>query len=123
MTGFALIVWSYRQQGSALSTAMLSVCTYAPYVLLSVFAGALSDRWGRKRTMLVCDTLAALSTVAVMALLATNRLQLWHLYGINAFNGLMNTVQQPAGDVAITLLTPRRNNISAPAAFARCPTR
>ena len=107
MTSFALIVWSYRQQGSALSTALLSVCTYAPYVLLSVFAGALSDRWDRKRTMLVCDTLAALSTVAVMALLAANRLQLWHLYGINALSGLMNTVQQPAGDVAITLLTPK----------------
>ena len=30
MTGYALVIWSYQQQGSALSTALLSVCTYAP---------------------------------------------------------------------------------------------
>ena len=30
MTNFALIVWSYQQQGSALTTALLSVCSYAP---------------------------------------------------------------------------------------------
>ena len=107
MTGFALIVWSYRQQGSALSTALLSVCTYAPYVVLSIFAGALSDRWDRKRTMLVCDTLAALTTVAVLALLSNGQLRLAHLYAINALNGLMNTVQQPASEVAVTLLTPK----------------
>ncbi|MEG2175178.1 MAG: MFS transporter, partial [Oscillospiraceae bacterium] len=45
MTSFALIIWSYQQQGSALTTAMLSVCSYAPYVVMSIFAGALSDKW------------------------------------------------------------------------------
>ena len=63
MTSFALIIWSYQQQGSALTTALLAVCSYAPYVLFSLFAGALSDRWDKKRTLLVCDTLAALGTL------------------------------------------------------------
>ena len=107
MTSFALVVWSYGQTGSALSTALLSICSYAPYVLLSLFAGALSDRWDQKRTMLVCDSLAALTTAAVLALLRTGGLALWHLYVINALNGLMNCVQQPASDVAVSLLAPR----------------
>ena len=64
MSGYALILWSYRQTGSALSTALLSVCSYAPYVAVSVFAGALSDRWDKRRTMLVCDSLAAAGTAA-----------------------------------------------------------
>ena len=54
MTSFALVIWAYGQSGSALSTALLSICSYAPYVLLSIFAGALSDRWNKKVTMLVC---------------------------------------------------------------------
>ncbi|MDO4270650.1 MAG: MFS transporter [Eubacteriales bacterium] len=107
MTSFALVVWSYEQQGSALTTALLSVCSYAPYVLLSIFAGALSDRWDKKRTMLVCDSLAALSTLGVLALLRAGCLQIWHLYALNALNGLMNTLQQPASDVAASLLAPR----------------
>lgn len=40
MTSFALVIWTYEQSGSALSTALLSICSYAPYVLLSIFAGA-----------------------------------------------------------------------------------
>lgn len=107
MTSYALIIWAYEQEGSALTTSLLSVSSYAPYVLLSIFAGALSDRWDKKRTMLVCDTLAALSTIAVLMLLLSGNLRIWHLYLINAFNGLMNTVQQPASDVAVSLLAPR----------------
>lgn len=109
MTSFALVVWSYQQQGSALTTSLLSICSYAPYVLLSVFAGALSDRWDKKATMLVSDTFAALCTLTVLILLQTGRLEIWFLYIINALNGLMNTVQQPASDVAVSLLTPQKH--------------
>lgn len=108
MTSFALVIWSYQQQGSALTTALLSICSYAPYILLSIYAGALSDRWNKKVTMLVSDSFAALCTVAVLLLLQTGRLEIWHLYVINALNGLMNTVQQPAADVSVTLLTPQK---------------
>lgn len=109
MTNFALVIWSYQNQGSALTTALLAVCSYAPYVLLSLFAGALCDRWNKKATMLVSDSFAALCTVAVLILSATGNLQIWHLYLNNTLNGLMNTLQQPASDVAITLLTPQRH--------------
>ena len=107
MTSYALVIWSYQEQGSALATSLLAVCSYAPYVLLSIFAGALSDRWNKKITMLACDTFAALCTFSVLILLLTGRLELWHLYVLNALNGLGNTLQQPASDVAVSLLTPR----------------
>ena len=107
MTSFALVIWSYQQQGSALTTAGLSIASYAPYVLLSVFAGSLVDRWDKRKTLIFCDLFAALSTVAVLILLKTGRLEVWHLYAVNALNGLMNTLQQPASELAVTLLTPR----------------
>ena len=103
MTSYALVIWAYQQEGSALASSLLTVCSYAPYVLLSIFAGALSDRWNKKLTMLV----AALCTLSVLALLAAGRLELWHLYVVNALSGLGNTLQQPASDVAVSLLTPR----------------
>lgn len=107
MTNFALVVWLYQKSGSALETALLSVCSYAPYVAMSIFAGALSDRWNKRRTMLVCDLLAALCTVTVLLLLRADALLPWHMYLLNAVNGLMNTVQRPAADVAATLLIPK----------------
>lgn len=69
MTNFALTLWLYQETGSALQTALLSICSYSPYVLMSIFAGALSDKWNKKRIMLLCDTLAACCTVAVFVLL------------------------------------------------------
>lgn len=109
MTAYALVIWSYTQEGSALMTALLMVSSYAPYILLSIFAGALSDRWNKKVTMLVCDSFAALTTVAVLILLKINRLEIWHIYLINAISGVMNTVQQPASEVAVTRLLPKQH--------------
>ena len=65
MTNFALIVWSYQAQGSALTTALLSVCSYAPYVVMSIFAGALSDRWNKKAVMLASDIFYCLFCLAL----------------------------------------------------------
>lgn len=107
MTSYALVLWLYLSSGSALRTALLSVCSYMPYVVMSIFAGALSDKWNKKMTMLVCDSIAAISTVAVLILVEKDALQVWHLYVINALSGLMNTVQQPASEVAATLLIPK----------------
>ena len=107
MTSFALTLWVYQQTGSALEMALLSICSYAPYVLMSIFAGALSDRWNKKRTMLTCDSMAACSTIIVLIMLHIGMLHPWHLYILNAMTGLMNAVQNPASEVAITLITPK----------------
>lgn len=56
MTSFALVIWAYEQSGSALSTALLSICSYAPYVLLSIFAGGHKEI---NRTNLTCSDIAA----------------------------------------------------------------
>ena len=119
ITAFALTLWLYEKTGSALGTAALRICTYAPYVLMSIFAGALSDKFDKKKTMLVCDLLAAFSTVAVFVLYKVDMLNVWHLYLINAVSGLMNTVQQPASEVAYTMII-LKNTIRKPAVFSLC---
>ena len=59
--------------------------------------------------MLVCDALAAFTTILVFVLYTTDALSIWHLYAINAFSGLMNTVQQPASEVTYTLIVPKEH--------------
>lgn len=108
MTNFALVIWSYQHYGSALQTALLAICSYGPYVLMSIFAGALSDRWNKKLTMLLSDSLCAVCTIIIFILLQSGKLELWHLYCLNSLNGLMNTVQQPAAYVTTSLLTPKK---------------
>lgn len=107
MTAYALTLWLYEKTGSSLSTAALTICSYAPYVLMSIFAGALTDRFNKKKTMIVCDVLAVCCTITVFILFRTDRLMVWHLYALNAISGLMNTAQQPASEVAMTLIVPK----------------
>lgn len=108
ITAFALTLWLYEKTGSSLSTAALTICSYAPYVMMSIFAGALTDRFDKKKTMLICDVLAVTCTIAVYLLYRTEHLMVWHLYALNAVSGLMNTVQQPASEVAMTLIVPEK---------------
>lgn len=108
ITAFALTLWLYTKTGSSFSTAALTICSYAPYVGMSIFAGTLTDRFDKKRTMLCCDMLAAACTIIVLVLYSTNRLAVWHLYVLNAVSGLMNTLQQPASEVAMTLIIPEK---------------
>lgn len=109
MTNFALVIWLYQDSGSALTTALLTVCSYAPYVVMSIFAGVISDKWNKKAVMLICDTFAAACTIAVFILLKTNTLEIWHLYILNGLNGLMNSVQAPASDTAATIIIPEKH--------------
>lgn len=79
ITVFALTLWLYEKTGSSLGTAALTICSYAPYVLMSIFAGALTDRFDKKKTMLGCDVFAAICTILVFVLFRTNCLAVWHL--------------------------------------------
>lgn len=109
VTSFALIVWAYSQQGTVMSVALLSVCSYLPAAVASVFAGALVDRARKKTVMLCADTGCALVTLCVLVLWKTNRLQVSHLYALNALMGVLGAFQGPASQVAVTLLTPKEH--------------
>jgi len=42
--------------GSPVLAGLIGTVYTVPYLLLSLPLGALIDRWGRKRVMLLCDT-------------------------------------------------------------------
>lgn len=106
LTPFALVLWAYGQTGSALDTALLTVSSYLPYILLSLPVGALTDRLDKKGLILAADSLCALCTFMLFLSWHSGSLALWQLYLANAFSGLCQTFQQPASEVAVTLVTP-----------------
>ncbi|MEZ0167006.1 MFS transporter [Kineococcus sp. LSe6-4] len=65
LTLVALPVLVYQRTSDPLLTGLLAACEGLPYLLLGLPAGALVDRWGARRTMLVTTLLSALVTAAV----------------------------------------------------------
>lgn len=109
MTRFALIIWIFMQTGEALDLALLGFFSYLAYVLMSVYAGILVDRYDRKLLMLLADSGSGISTLIVFALLATGQLELWHLFAVSAISGALEAVQVPAYSAATTLMIPKKH--------------
>ncbi len=107
MTSFGLAIWVFQKTGSATQLALIVLASRLPMLLVSPFAGALIDRWDRRRAMLLSDSGAALGTLVTMLLLVAGVLETWHLYFTLSFSGLFEAFQFPAYSAATTVLVPK----------------
>lgn len=111
MTNFALVIWVYNQKGTASSITIMTICSFLPTILFRFVAGAIADRWDKKRIMLLADLMAACGTMTVLVLYSLSALQVWHLYVINFLLSFMNAFQSPASYVATSLLVPKEQYV------------
>lgn len=109
LTSFALGVWVFERTGSATQFALIGLAAVLPRVLLSPLAGAIVDRYDRRRVMIFSDVGAGLSTLAVVLLLFTAQLEIWHIYLLAAINAAFGTVQWPAFAATTSLLVSKEN--------------
>ena len=109
LTGFALGVWVFEQTGSAAQFALIGLSAVLPRVALSPLAGAIVDRWDRRRVMIASDAGAGLSTLVVVLLLWANQLEIWHIYALTFVNAAFGAVQWPAFAATTTLLVSKKN--------------
>jgi len=100
-------VWAFQTTGSVTRFALIMVFTTLPGILLSPLAGALVDRWDRRRTMILADTGAGLCTLEIALLLITGRLEVWHIYLLMAASSSFDAFQWPAYQASIGLLVPK----------------
>jgi MFS family permease len=75
--------------GSPAQAGFVGALRALPYVIFSLPAGALIDRWDRKRTMILCDTGRALSLASIPVALATGHLTIIQLYLVSLIEGTL----------------------------------
>jgi len=107
LTGFALGAWVYQDTRSTTLFSLILLFTVLPSLLFAPLAGALVDRWDRRRVMIAADSGAALCTGLLMLLIYTGYLEIWHIYVIMGFNSLFRALQVPAYTASVSLLVPR----------------
>ena len=71
--------------------------------------------------MLAADSVAAVGSLSVLALLMTGQLSVWHIYIVNGIVGVTNAFQQPAAAVATGRLVPedKISNVSGMNSFSQ----
>lgn len=106
---FAL-VWHLTVQTG--STAVLATATFVallPQVLLGPFAGALVDRWDRRRVMMIADGAVALTTLFLVWLFSADLIQVWHIYAAMFLRSLGGSFHWPAMQASTTLMVPKEH--------------
>lgn len=109
LTAFVLGVWVYQRTGSVTQFSLIFLAATLPAVLVAPFAGALADRRDRRRLMLVADTVAAVGTAALAALVAADALAVWHIYLATALSAAASTVHQVAYQAMTPALVGKRH--------------
>ena len=109
LTSFALGVFVFQRTGSPTQFALIGFFAVIPKVLISPLAGAVVDRWDRRKVMILADFGAGLSTLIIAILFASDQLELWHIYMASAASALFGAFQWPAYTAAVTCLVPKEH--------------
>ena len=109
MTDYALVIWAYQKTGLASSVTMLTFFMFLPTILFRFIAGTYVDRKNKKRIMLAADLIAACGSLLVLGLYTGSILEIWHLYLINTVLSFMNSFQESASFVAVSLIVPPKH--------------
>ncbi|MBV8857115.1 MAG: MFS transporter [Acidobacteria bacterium] len=109
LTAFAIGVWVYKRTESATLFSLLSLIVMLPGLLISPLAGAIVDRWDRRKVMIMSDAGASLGTLAVALLLYFDCLAVWHVVIAVTVISVFGTFQWPAFSAATTLLVPKEH--------------
>jgi len=109
MTSLALVIYSFTEEGTVMSVALLSLSAYLPEILFTFLGGSVADRWNRKMLMLASDIIAALGTLTILVLYRLECLVTWHVYAVNLVVGMMNAFQSPAANAALSQIIPPKH--------------
>jgi DHA3 family macrolide efflux protein-like MFS transporter len=101
---FALIWWLTTTTGSATTLALATMMAVLPRVFVSPIAGALVDRWNRRKVMMSADGLSALAVVVLAVLFASDAVQVWHVYAVMFVRSACAAFHWPAMQASTTLM-------------------
>jgi MFS family permease len=107
LTGFGLSIFIFQETGSVTQLAAVLFASLVPRLVVGPFAGALVDRWDRRKAMLLSDLGAGIGTLALVALYFTGNLALWNIMIAVAVSGLFQAFQFPAYSAAMQVLVPK----------------
>ena len=85
-----------RLTGSGVALGIDTALAFGPILLLGAWGGALADRHDKRTILITTQTGFALLAFALWAIVATDVVQLWMVYGLSFLQGVVNAIDNPA---------------------------
>jgi MFS family permease len=110
-TAQAWLVLQLTQSPFALG--LVTTLQFLPIMLLSLVGGVITDRLPKHRLITATQVLALAQAALFGALVAAGAIQLWHVYVLAAFQGIINAIDNPARQAFAVELVGREHLINA----------
>ena len=94
---------------SAWQLGLVGALQFLPVLLFSIIAGVFSDRWPKRRVLLVTQSVAMVQALLLWGLIVTGTVQLWHIYILAMLLGLTNTLDKPTREAFVVELVGRED--------------
>ena len=93
--------------GSPVAVGALALAQLLPVTLLGLVVGTMIDRFDVRRLLLVSESTLIVTAGTLALLTLTGAVELWHVYGLGAVQGLVQVVGNPARHTLVFRLVGR----------------
>jgi len=106
IVSFAIIWYITLETSSGLMLTYATIATFAPQILVSLFAGVLLDRFNRKLLIMISDSVIAITTLILFFIVRGGDPSMTLLFIALAIRAVGTGVQNPAVNAVIPQLVP-----------------
>jgi DHA3 family macrolide efflux protein-like MFS transporter len=106
---FALVWWLTVETGSATVLALGTLMGVLPQIAIAPWAGAYVDRWNRRRTMIVADSVISLMALLLMLAFLGGSAEVWMVLLAMFGRATVSGFHWPAMQAATSLMVPERH--------------
>jgi len=101
----------YRLSGSAFMLGLASFALQIPFLVLAPFGGVLVDRLVKRKVLYATQSVALAQSIVMLALVASGRIEPWHLVAGNFVLGIVNAFDSPARQSFLVELVGGRDDL------------
>ncbi|GAA4894308.1 MFS transporter [Tessaracoccus lubricantis] len=102
------LVLTELTENSSTALGIVTALQFLAIPVLAPYAGAVVDRFDKRRVLVVSQLALAASALALWALVATGTVQLWHVYVFALFTGAVTAFDNPARQSFVSEMVPTR---------------
>jgi MFS family permease len=102
----------YRTTGSGFLLGLVTFCSQIPMLIFVPLAGLLSDRYDRRKLMIVAYTLAAIQALILGMLTLSGMIRMWQILLLGFLYGVIMAFETPARQSLISQMVDSQDDLS-----------
>ena len=100
------LVLTELTDGSSAALGIVTALQFLAIPILAPYAGAIADRMPKRKLLMITQILLALTAFALWGLVATELVQLWHVYAFAFLQGVITAFDNPARQSFVSEMVP-----------------